>query len=338
MEDTQHKLPFAYFSQRIPLIDPVLASELMTKMVVQAQIEPLQAGGMVDARVSFGLIPNVQFWHLDLRQGISIKFSSKEDRQIIYFPEAGELSLETNHGTCTIDRTCGASVEADGLLRAVLFEGWRGVGVAVERPALLQRLATLLDAPVRRRLEFAPRFDAAEARHGAVADLVRALVCPGLGAALTASPAIAERLSAVVIDLVLQSLPHNYSEELLKPPKRIAPRHVRDAMDYIDTHAHLPLAIEDIATASQVSIRSLQYSFQQFLDVSPTTYLRSARLEGARRMLSDREDLSLADIAGHWSFSNLSRFVARFKAAYGETPAEFRRRRPTPPKRNYNRP
>ena len=337
-EDTLHTLPYSYFSHRDLLIAPELASELMTKMITPARIEPLNIGGMFDSRFSFGTIPNVHFWSVDIRQGFSISLLGKDDRQIIYFPGAGVLTLETAQGTYTSDETCGAIVEAAGCRRMLFFEGRQGIGVAVDRPALLQRLASLLDAPVRRRLEFAPRFEAEQARHGAVADLVRALISPGLSAAVTASPVVAAKLSTIVLDLVLQSLPHNYSEDLLTPPKRTAPRHVKDAMDYIDKNAHLPLTIDDIAAVSQVSIRSLQYSFQRFLDVSPATYLRSARLEGARRMLSDHEEMSLTQIAGHWSFTNLSRFVARFKAAYGETPAEFRRRRPSPPKRDYNRP
>ena len=85
--------------------------------------------------------------------------------------------------------------------------------------------------------------------------------------------------------------------------------------------------VDDLARAMGVSIRSLQYGFRHFLDISPADHIRNVRLERARRDLLDLQDSPLAEIAGRWGFANLARFNARFRNAFGETPAAYRRRR-----------
>ena len=236
------------------------------------------------------------------------------------------MSVETRKETLTCDDRFGVNVETENVVAVRASPGRKGPGLSVDRLTLVRRLAVLLDAPVRLRLSFKSRFDATLGHQSAIGDMIGSVLAPALGSALTASPAMASALSATILDLILHSLPHNYSEDLRKPPVRIAPKHVKRAIDYVESNVHSALTVDDLALACNVSIRALQYGFRHFLDISPADHIRNVRLERARREILQSGEISLTEIAGRWGFANLARFNARFRVAYGETPAEYRRR------------
>ena len=57
--------------------------------------------------------------------------------------------------------------------------------------------------------------------------------------------------------------------------------------------------------------------------------IRTRRLERARRDLVDRSlsDESIHQIASRWGFVSKSHFSRAFRAAYGQSPSDFRRER-----------
>lgn len=111
-------------------------------------------------------------------------------------------------------------------------------------------------------------------------------------------------------------------DSLRRPPQRSgAPLTVRRALSFIDENAHLPITIDDVARASFISTRGLQYAFRRALDTTPTEALRRARLEGARRDIERGEHASVRAVARRWGFSHPSRFIAAYRAAYGTTPS-----------------
>ena len=111
-------------------------------------------------------------------------------------------------------------------------------------------------------------------------------------------------------------------DSLRRSPQRAgAPATVRRALSYIEENAHLPITIDDVASASFISTRGLQYAFRRALDMTPTDALRRARLDGAKRDLEQRDGASVRAIARRWGFSHPSRFTAAFREAYGEAPS-----------------
>lgn len=111
------------------------------------------------------------------------------------------------------------------------------------------------------------------------------------------------------------------SDTLQRSPQRSgAPLTVRRALAYIDENAHLPITIDDVARASFISTRGLQYAFRRALDTTPTDVLRRARLDGARRDLERGDGRSVRTIARRWGFTHPSRFTAAYRAAFGVMP------------------
>lgn len=98
--------------------------------------------------------------------------------------------------------------------------------------------------------------------------------------------------------------------------------------DYIDHHLGDPaLCPRTIAEAHFMSTRSLQYLFEE-AGTTASTMVRQRRLEGARRDLLDPSlrKLTLTQISSRWGLSDAPHFSRLFKAAFGSTPSQYRRR------------
>ena len=99
---------------------------------------------------------------------------------------------------------------------------------------------------------------------------------------------------------------------------------VSRAQEYMREHVEEPLTVEDLCRVLGVSRRTLQYSFQEVLQLNPVSYLRAMRLTGARRMLksADAARESVQDIAARWGFWHLSHFATDYRRMFGELPSE----------------
>jgi transcriptional regulator GlxA family with amidase domain len=63
------------------------------------------------------------------------------------------------------------------------------------------------------------------------------------------------------------------------------PPALRRALTFIHEHADSDIGLSDIAAATDLTPRSIQYLFRRHLGVSPLEYLRRIRLERAHRDL-----------------------------------------------------
>lgn len=102
------------------------------------------------------------------------------------------------------------------------------------------------------------------------------------------------------------------------------PGTVRRAVSFIEASANRDISVGDIAAAAHVTSRALQLAFRRHLNTTPMAYLRTVRLDQARRDL-DRASLgqgaTVTAIAYQWGFSSPSRFAEQYRAAYGELPS-----------------
>jgi transcriptional regulator GlxA family with amidase domain len=99
---------------------------------------------------------------------------------------------------------------------------------------------------------------------------------------------------------------------------------LRQAVEYLESHAELDIGLADLASAVHMSPRALQYAFRRHLHSTPTEYLRQVRLRRARRDLL-AADITRGDtvtsVALRWGFSSTSRFAHRYHTTYGELPS-----------------
>lgn len=128
---------------------------------------------------------------------------------------------------------------------------------------------------------------------------------------------------------VFQAVQHLVSVATLddaKPPTGWqACRICRKAIAYVEERmdAEVLPTITDLCAATGVSERSLQYSFHNYVGMSPMAYLRACRLNGVRAALLAGEPgtTSVTNVAMHFGFEHLGRFAGDYKRLFSEAPS-----------------
>jgi AraC-type DNA-binding domain-containing proteins len=89
------------------------------------------------------------------------------------------------------------------------------------------------------------------------------------------------------------------------------------------------LSVDDLAARLGVSSQTLRDAFVRVLGIGPGNWLRTHRLDGARRDLLRAEDTgeTVSSIAARWGFWHFGRFSRTYAAFYGEPPSQTMRRR-----------
>ncbi len=137
-----------------------------------------------------------------------------------------------------------------------------------------------------------------------------------------------ERLSplirSAVADLLVQTETGLREVHSSAPAKRRVLERIRT---HIQQTGKYPLTTSELCQIAYVSRRTLQYSFEHELGVSPIQYLRDCRLNEIRRILLTREgELLISDLAMEFGFYHISTFNEHYKQLFSETPTQTRQR------------
>lgn len=146
------------------------------------------------------------------------------------------------------------------------------------------------------------------------------LAAPGVADQPLVAATAAQHLAAGV----LAAFPNTALTEPTATDRNDArPSTLRRALAYIDDHAAEPVTVADIAAASHVTVRALQYVFRRHLDTTPLAYLRRVRLAHAHddlRAANPLDGTTVTDVAARWGFFHPGRFATLYRAAYGRPP------------------
>lgn len=138
--------------------------------------------------------------------------------------------------------------------------------------------------------------------------------------------AAATGLEELMLSLVLQHHPHNYTDDLLRRTQAAPPRLIREA-EHLMRAGDTRLTASQIASHLGVSLRSLEAGFQEHRRTTPTARLREIRLQRVRKqLLAANESTSVTSAALENGFLHLPRFSSYYRAAFGETPSVTLRR------------
>lgn len=114
--------------------------------------------------------------------------------------------------------------------------------------------------------------------------------------------------------------------ELLISKSEQVPMPVRKALHYIENHLDEPLALEDVAIHSGLSISQFCKVFKETTTSTFTEYVNRRRIEWARRELL-RPGSRITEVAYRVGFASLSQFNRSFHRYTSESPRDYRRRR-----------
>lgn len=135
--------------------------------------------------------------------------------------------------------------------------------------------------------------------------------------------------SGMTRDVIMIGLLEILKTETPKPPRTRSYHHrkrvVDNAQAFIEANQDSPATITDLCKATHVSRRTLQYSFESILGISPIQYLRISRLNRVHRALlhSDSNE-KITDIASQWGFWHMSQFAKDYGNLFGERPSQTR--------------
>jgi AraC-like DNA-binding protein len=135
--------------------------------------------------------------------------------------------------------------------------------------------------------------------------------------------AMAAKLSELLMNALLLTQPHNYSEELRTPVASAHEECIRRVIDFIETSPTEVVSAVQLARIAYLSVRALNEGFKRHVGMPPMTYLREVKLARVRADLLEAEESSttVAAVANHWGFTHLSRFAGMYRRKYGVLPS-----------------
>jgi AraC-like DNA-binding protein len=177
------------------------------------------------------------------------------------------------------------------------------------------------DGPVR----FEGMRPVSEARRRAWERLTSFVRIQAIGASpLIEEPLLERRLAEMAAAMALITFPNSTMRiGHVKSCLPTTPAAVRRGVAFIEENAATPITVGDIAAAARVSPRSLQRGFSRHLEMSPSEYLRRARLRRARLDLLAADPTageSVESISQRWGFADPVRFAAAYLELHGEAP------------------
>ncbi len=128
-----------------------------------------------------------------------------------------------------------------------------------------------------------------------------------------------------LFDREKESPPLVTSSKVLSSDGYISDPQIRKALDYINDHFRQSIKAADIASASGFSPNYLSRKFRLATGLGVHEYLTVIRLRTAALELNST-DLTITQIAIHCGFSDSNYFKDAFKAKYGMTPRDYRKK------------
>ncbi|WP_160148884.1 AraC family transcriptional regulator [Amycolatopsis alkalitolerans] len=139
------------------------------------------------------------------------------------------------------------------------------------------------------------------------------------------NPLAAPLVEELLITGLLHAARSNCSGHLAEDPRCSASsRLVGQVTEMIDAAPQEPYTVSDMARWFNTSAYALNTAFRTCRGMTVRQYLRHARLQRVYGELRDYGpgEATVDEVASRWGFFDLSEFTARYRAEFGETPAE----------------
>jgi AraC-like DNA-binding protein len=200
----------------------------------------------------------------------------------------------------------------------------------VDRQQVEKRASALADKP-QRAVEFEPHIDLDTAFGRALQSQIEYLanLAEQGGPSSDLSPVTAATLRESIVSLLLTGQRNNLSAAINRSTscRDPIPAAFKRAYESLEAHAAEPLDLDGLARLCGLGVRSLQLGFRRYFGVSISGALLDIRLKHLHRRLSAAgSDERIIDIAFDLGFAHLSRMASVYRAKFGESPSETRRR------------
>lgn len=242
---------------------------------------------------------------------------------VLIIPHQGGLDLRMGRQAFCTSPGRGAVIEGNRRIAAMSLSAREHIFVAIDQAALFRQLCDLVEMPVSGTLELSPEIDLLSGPGTAIASIASTLRAGLAGdAPLRRSPLALTSLSEALIQMILDTLPHRFSDKMRRAASPV-PRHVKKATEFMMANLSKPITLVEVAVACGVSSRTLQQGFRQFKMTTPMSYLQDLRLKAFREELTKaRPGQSVNDIALKWGFTHMGRLATDYRNRFGELPSQ----------------
>lgn len=99
-----------------------------------------------------------------------------------------------------------------------------------------------------------------------------------------------------------------------------------DILDFMENNFKYDLTVDDLANYTGRSIATFKRDFSKLSDLSPANWIINRRLKEAHKLILST-DWPIYEIMTRVGFKNFSHFSRRYKAEFGVTPSQTRRKK-----------
>ncbi|MEY9164879.1 AraC-like DNA-binding protein [Sinorhizobium fredii] len=302
--------------------DPDRLAATLTNWTTNVVVRPLNNESIYYkcAWANAGIV-SIGFTHVDGQ--ILFESEGADGQLVLIVPRRGGLDLRMGRQAFCTSPGRGAVIEGNQRIAALSLSAREHMFVAIDQAALVRQLSEMVEMPVSGTLEFSPEIDLISGPGTAIANIAATLQAGVAGdAPLRRSPLALTNLSEALIQMILDTLPHRFSEKMRRAATPV-PRHVKKAIDFMMANLSKPITLVEVAVACGVSSRTLQHGFRQFKMTTPMSYLQDLRLNALREELTlARPGQSIADIAFKWGFTHMGRLAMEYRNRFGELPSQ----------------
>lgn len=280
----------------------------------------------LDARHHHAKIADISLNFMHYGTEVNITPGELDKFFLIQLPLQGFAEINCGNKTAVSTSNAASIPAPDKHLAMRWSEDCEQLMVQISRNSMEQRLSSLISQPINKPLEFDLLMSGDDQKIKAWWRLIDYMLTEFECAQPITAGGGSNHMEQLIMTNLLYAQPHNYTDALLSKSHAIAPVHVKKAEEYIRANIAQPISIDDLVTVTGVSPRSLHEGFRKFRGQSPLNFLRSLRLENARKELLNADGESVTAIATKWGFTQLGRFSVTYKEVYGESPSETIRR------------
>jgi AraC-like DNA-binding protein len=248
------------------------------------------------------------------------------------FPEADFVRLQFAFSGTARTTIAGQPVEVSAQqpcvtpagrpCRIEFAAGYQQILIRIEQDAMERKLAALLGAKPRGRLEFDSVLGVNQPHLDGLKSLIRFVAGELATPSEQHSHFLLKEFEETLVVAFLKAVPNSFSDALQRQPSEGAGAHVRLVEEYIDAHWQLPISVEHLARVAGVGVRTIFATFKRNRGYTPLAYLKMVRLKNANGLLrSPTETTTVTNVALHCGFSNLGHFADDFQDAFGELPS-----------------
>lgn len=135
------------------------------------------------------------------------------------------------------------------------------------------------------------------------------------------SPNLQNKVIYKLPQLLLQILDGNNAS--VKKNKRKRDKAIDKVLSFINESLFNEITIPKLCSYANISIRTLEYGFQERFLISPKQYIKALKLNDVRQklLLSPKRPV-ISEIANKHGFNHMGQFSADYKELFGELPSE----------------